>query len=128
MASIDEMNCNKLLDLLAPVNESSFWLQSVDFYSRLSLGVEQQVLTIYCKIAGRISQALLGPVTTTKQEKSAVPKEFAVAMIAVLHAEKYIHSRLQKLQNYFAAKLWSKFYKAPDDVSHHVLVDRFFVC
>ncbi|CAH0478375.1 unnamed protein product [Peronospora belbahrii] len=127
-ASISEMCiAAKLFDLLAPVKDTSFWLQSVDFFQQtlagcLTTGADKFTLKL---LIGFLTHYLDPNVAvTTRQGKSAVSKEFAVAMISVLRTEKDHHSRLQKLQVFLASNLSADVYKALDDVSRYVLVDK----
>ncbi|UIZ22783.1 hypothetical protein KXD40_003603 [Peronospora effusa] len=128
-ASSDEMCIAvKFLDLLAPVKETSFWLQSVDFFQQTLSGCSTSGAgeSTFKLLTGFLTHYLDPSVaiTTTKQGKSTILKEFAVAMMAVLRAEKGLHSHLQKLQIYLSANLSVSFYEALDDVSRHMLVDK----
>ncbi|ETK92888.1 hypothetical protein L915_03853 [Phytophthora nicotianae] len=128
-ASSDEMCIAvKLLELLAPVKEMSFWLQSVDFFQQAlagcsASGVDDATVKLLMGFLAHYLDADVA-VTTTKQGKRAVSKEFLDVLIAVLRFEKEAASHLQKLQLFVAANLSAEFYNALDDVSRHVLVDK----
>ncbi|KAG3004703.1 hypothetical protein JG687_00012427 [Phytophthora cactorum] len=128
-ASSDEMcTAVKLLELLAPVKEKSFWLQSVDFFQQaltgcLASGADDATAKLLTGFLAHYLDADVA-VSTTKQGKRAVPKEFLDVLIAVLRSEKEAVSNLQKLQLFVAANISAGLYNALDDVSRHVLADK----
>ncbi|KAI9989928.1 hypothetical protein PInf_020226 [Phytophthora infestans] len=128
-ASSDELCIAvKLLELLAPVKETNFWLQSVDFFQQalvgcLASGAEDATEKLLTGFLAHYLDADVA-VTTTKQGKRVVPKEFVDVLVAVLRSEQEVVTHLQKLQLFVAASLSAEFYNALDDVSRHVLVDK----
>ncbi|EEY58133.1 uncharacterized protein PITG_00748 [Phytophthora infestans T30-4] len=128
-ASSDELCIAvKLLELLAPVKETNFWLQSVDFFQQALVGCSASGAEDATEklLTGFLAHYLDADVavTTTKQGKRVVPKEFVDVLVAVLRSEQEVVTHLQKLQLFVAASLSAEFYNALDDVSRHVLVDK----
>uniref|UniRef100_M4BUD0 HEAT repeat-containing protein 1 n=1 Tax=Hyaloperonospora arabidopsidis (strain Emoy2) TaxID=559515 RepID=M4BUD0_HYAAE len=118
----------KLLDLLASVKRTSFWLQSVDFFQQALSGYSTKdadestlkMLTGFLRHYLDVGVA----VTTTKRGKPAVPKEFVEAVLGVLRSEKDFVSHFHKLQIYLATNLSAQFYAALDDGSRSAIVAK----
>ncbi|RLN31618.1 hypothetical protein BBJ28_00005538, partial [Nothophytophthora sp. Chile5] len=128
-ASNDEMGIAvKLLELLAPVKETAFWAQSVDFFHQTLAGCSASAADSSTTklLTGFLAHYLDTEVavTTTKHKQPVVSKEFLDVLLAVLRADKDAVVRLQKLQLFALTRLSSGFYEALDDVSRHVLVDK----
>ncbi|KAK1944752.1 HEAT repeat-containing protein 1 [Phytophthora citrophthora] len=117
----------KLLELLAPVKKTSFWLQSVDFFQQALIGCSTSGAddTTTKLLTEFLAHFLDSDVAvTTKHGKAAVPTKFLDALLAVLHSDKSAVSHLHKLQLFAVSTLSPKLYNALDDVSRHVLVDK----
>ncbi|KAL8003681.1 putative U3 small nucleolar RNA-associated protein [Plasmopara halstedii] len=118
----------KLLELLAPVKKTSFWLRSVNFFHQtvaevLASGTDTASEMLLVDFLGHYLDADVA-VAKTEQGKDTVPKEFLDAVVAVLRTDKEAVINLQKLQLFIAGNLTAQVYCAFDDVSRHVLVDR----
>ncbi|KAF4320942.1 hypothetical protein BBO99_00000729 [Phytophthora kernoviae] len=118
----------KLLELLEPVKDTAFWLQSVDFFHQALTGCSTGASTIYTTklLTGFLVHYLDVDVavTTTKTGKVVIPKEFQEAVLAILRADKDAIVHLQKLQLFVLPNLTATFYEALDEVSRHMFVDK----
>ncbi|RLN50833.1 hypothetical protein BBJ29_003553 [Phytophthora kernoviae] len=118
----------KLLELLEPVKDTAFWLQSVDFFHQALTGCSTGASTIYTTklLTGFLVHYLDVDVavTTTKTGKVVIPKEFQDAVLAILRADKDAIVHLQKLQLFVLPNLTATFYEALDEVSRHMFVDK----
>ncbi|KAF1775669.1 U3 small nucleolar RNA-associated protein 10 [Phytophthora cactorum] len=109
-ASSDEMcTAVKLLELLAPVKEKSFWLQSVDFFQQaltgcLASGADDATAKLLTGFLAHYLDATLLFQRRSKESEAV--------------------SNLQKLQLFVAANISAGLYNALDDVSRHVLADK----
>ncbi|GMF30012.1 unnamed protein product [Phytophthora lilii] len=128
-ASSNEMTIAvKLLDLLEPVKETSFWLQSIDFFHQAlagcsKLGAESATTKLLVGFLAHYLDADVA-VTTSKQGKAIIPKDFIDALLAVLSSDKNAVAHLRKLQLFAVTTLSAKFYGVLDDVTRNVLVDK----
>ncbi|KAG6576396.1 uncharacterized protein IUM83_09042 [Phytophthora cinnamomi] len=128
-ASSDEMCIAvRLLELLKPVKEQSFWLQSVDFFHQSLAGCSTSgAVAETTKLLTEFLAHYLDPVvaiTTAKQGKTAVPKAFLDAILATLRSDKDVVAHLQTLQLFAVTNFSATFYTALDEASRNVAVDK----
>ncbi|GMF54035.1 unnamed protein product [Phytophthora fragariaefolia] len=128
-ASTDEMCIAvKLLELLKPVQNQYFWLQSVDFFQQSLAGCSTSgAVGEIAKVLTEFLAHYLDPavaITASKQGKATVPKAFLDAVLATLRCDKEAVTNLQPLQLFVVSNLSSKFYQSIDGVSRNVMVDK----
>lgn len=128
-ASADEMSIAvKLLELLAPVKETSLWLQSIDFFHQtlarcLESANDPVTETLLMGFLAHYLDVNVA-VAKTKQGKHVVSKKVLDAVVAVLRTDREAVLQLQRLQLFVAENMTPELYSALDDVSRYCFVDK----
>ncbi|KAG7401521.1 HEAT repeat-containing protein 1 [Phytophthora boehmeriae] len=117
----------KLLELLEPVKDTAFWLQSVDFFHQALTGCSTGASPNTTKLMTGFLAHYLDvdvAVTTTKAGQVTIAQEFQDAVLGVLRTDKDVIAHLQKLQLFVLSNLTTTFYEALGEVSRHVFVEK----
>ncbi|KAF1318510.1 hypothetical protein FI667_g13898, partial [Globisporangium splendens] len=120
----------KLLNLLAHVTETAFWLQSVDYFQQTLTGLvsasssNNHVSTVLTILLSHFLDVNVAITTTGAKKQPSVPKPFVEALFAVLSCSSEALARVQTLQVHALSKLSPAFYDALDDVNRFVLVAK----